>query len=367
MLHVGLDLSRRKLDVCVLDQAGLVVHTGVVSPFGAGLDELVARLVMLSGVVGDVGPVRAVVESMNGARFVRDHLVARGWQVLIADAARAKMLAPVAAKTDRIDAWVLAELSRLGLVPAIWLPGPGLRSLRELTRFRIHLVKHRTMLKNRAHATLVAFGVPCPVSDLFGGSGRLLLADLQVPSAWQFTLASDLAVMSSIEQQIEAVEEEIRSRFAGLDQLPSSGEAADVARISQYVAHLQTMPGLGRILAPTVAIEIGDIGRFSGPAKLAGYTGLCPRVYQSGPRDRRGKLTKHGPKYLRWALVEAAVHACRHPAYADRYQAMTKRMGKQRAGVARIDLSRRMAHHIYWMLTRNADFAPTGASRDLAA
>ena len=67
-----------------------------------------------------------------------------------------KGLAPLAAKTDRIDAWVLAELSRRELVPAIWLPDPAVRAERERARWRLHLVRHRTALKNRIHATLLA-------------------------------------------------------------------------------------------------------------------------------------------------------------------------------------------------------------------
>jgi AcrR family transcriptional regulator len=67
-------------------------------------------------------PIRAAIESMNGARFVHDRLELHGWQVEIADAQKVKGLAPLACKTDRIDAWVLAELARRDLVPAIWLP-----------------------------------------------------------------------------------------------------------------------------------------------------------------------------------------------------------------------------------------------------
>ena len=86
----------------------------------------------------------------------------------IADAVKVKGFAPLACKTDKIDARVLAELSRRDLVPAIWLPTPGVRSERERARWRLHLVRHRTALKHRIHATLLAFGHPRPVSDLFG-------------------------------------------------------------------------------------------------------------------------------------------------------------------------------------------------------
>jgi hypothetical protein len=73
---------------------------------------------------------------------------------------------------------VLAELSRRRLVPAIWLPDPHVRAERERARWRLHLVRHRSSLKQRVHATLIAHGKPCPVSDLFGASGRRLLARL---------------------------------------------------------------------------------------------------------------------------------------------------------------------------------------------
>src|SRR3954471_1341390 len=124
--------------------------------------------------------VRAVIESMNGARFVHDTLEEHGWEVLVADAQKVKGLAPLACKTDKIDARVLAVLSERDLVPAIWLPDPSIRRERELARFRLHLVRHRTTLKNRIHATLITFGHPCPVSDLFGLAGRDLLDRLEI-------------------------------------------------------------------------------------------------------------------------------------------------------------------------------------------
>jgi transposase len=104
------------------------------------------------------------------------------------------------------------------------------------------------------------------------------------------------------------------------------------------------------------------------PKKLCGYTGLCPRVYQSGASDRRGHLTHAGPKYLRWALMEAATHACRHPGHRARYQHNNARSGKQRgAKVAQVVIARRLAEAIWHMLTANQPFAPAGATRALAA
>jgi hypothetical protein len=79
----------------------------------------------------------AVIESMTGARFVHDRLELAGWDVRIADAIKARGLAPLACKTDTIDCWVLAELARLQLIPEIWLPDPSVRAEREQARFRV--------------------------------------------------------------------------------------------------------------------------------------------------------------------------------------------------------------------------------------
>jgi transposase len=91
-------------------------------------------------------------------------------------------------------------------------------------------------------------------------------------------------------------------------------------------------------------------------------------VLQSGNSDRRGPISKHGPKYLRWALFEVALHACTHPPYRDRCERTKRRLGRQRGPkVAQIDLSRKITEAIWHMLTRNQPFAPAGALIRLAA
>jgi len=341
MLHAGLDLSRKRLDFHLLDEEGETIEVGAAPPDTDGLRTLAARL----GRHGQ--PLRAAIESMTGARFVHDQLELAGWEVEIADAVKVKGLAPLACKTDRIDAWVLAELSRRELVPSIWLPDPMVRAERERARFRLHLVRHRSSLKQRVHATLLTHGKPCPVSDLFGVRGRELLARLELPEPWASDVEASLRLIDELEREIDACERQLRA--LGADH--------------RYVPLLTTIPGIAWVLAYTIAAEIGDIARFPSPRKLAGYTGLCPRVYQSGESDRRGPLSKKGPRYLRWALIEATTHASRHPAYRDRYERTKRRLGKQRGPrVAQVDLARRLAEAIWHMLTHNSPFAPAGAT-----
>jgi transposase len=347
MLHAGLDLSRRKLDVCLLSDEGRHLDQLAVPPDVDSLRTLARRIDEVHG-----EPVAAVVESMTGARLVHDTLEACGWDVEIADAQKVKGLAPLACKTDTIDSMVLAVLSHRDLVPAIWLPDPRIREERELARFRMHLVKHKTALKCRVHSTLINFGRACPVTDLFGAEGRRLLERLEVPEPWRQNVTASVKLIDDLEDQIADINRRLRAGHAG----------------HPYVPLLLSVPGIGRVLAFTIAAEIGDIARFASPKKLTGYTGLCPRVNQSGDKDRRGPLTKHGPTYLRWALLEATMHALRHPAYAARYQRTKRRLGKQRgAKVAQVDVARRLAHAIWHMLTRNEPFAPRGATCRLAA
>ena len=347
MLHAGLDLSRKKLDICLLSERGEHLDQLVGPP---DVDSLRRHARRIDEVHAE--PVSAVVESMTGARLVHDILEAENWSVEIADAQKVKGLAPLACKTDEIDSLVLATLSQRDLVPAIWLPDPTVREERELARFRLHLVKHKTALKNRVHSTLINFGRACPVTDLFGVEGRRLLERLEVPEPWRGNVDASVMLIDDLERQIDEINRRLRA------------ERAD----HPYVPLLLSVPGVGWVLAFTIAAEIGEIERFSSPEKFVGYTGLCPKVRQSGESDRRGPLTKHGPRYLRWALLEATMHALRHPAYSERYQRTKRRLGKQRgAKVAQVDIARRLAHAIWHMLTRTERFAPRGAALRLAA
>src|SRR5689334_21489599 len=213
-LYAGLDLSRKRLDFHLLDAEGETVDVGAAPPDSDGLLGLTRRLDRHHE------PIRAAIESMNGARFVHDRLELAGWQVEIADAQKVKGLAPLACKTDRIDAWVLAELARRDLVPAIWLPDPHVRAERERARWRLYLVRHRSSLKQRVHAVLLTHGSPCPVSDLFGVRGRQLLARLGLPEPWQGTIDARLRLIDELEREIGECERELRRLGANHRYLP---------------------------------------------------------------------------------------------------------------------------------------------------
>ncbi len=349
-LYVGGDLSRKRLDWLAVWPDGAECGQGVASPDRDGLAGLAGELELLAE------RVLVVIESMTGARFVHDELESHGLEVRIADARRAKFAVELlglarSAKTDRLDARRLAELGRLDLVPEIWLADPQTRAARELARFRLHLVRQRTMLKNRIHQTLISHGVARVHSDLFGRAGRASLERLQLPEPWQQHVRVSLTLIDHLDEEISELERTLRQ----------------VGGEHPYLPLLLSAPGIGWVLGFTIASEIGAIERFPTARKLVGYTGLCPRVDQSGESDRRGPLSKNGPKWLRWALVEAAQNAARHPAYQERYQHTRQRLGRQRGPrVAQVDIARKLAEAIWHMLSRGEPFAPAGAKPCLA-
>ena len=146
---------------------------------------------------------------------------------------------------------MLAELCRRDLVPAIWLPDPRVRAERERARWRLHLVRHRSSLKQRVHAVLLTHGKPCPVSDLFGVRGRQLLARLGLPEPWQGTIEASLRLIDPQPRQPGVVPPEEEREQSSL----KPGRARSFE------------PALGRYRRPTIHLN--------------------PRIFWFGTRDVR--------------------------------------------------------------------------------
>jgi transposase len=133
MKYVGIDWGTRRAAWCAFDERGEMLE-GMVSADQDGL----ARL------VHTVGPeAYGCVEMMSGAVWVREQLQACGWRFAVADARKVKAIAPLACKTDKVDARVLAQLAARDLVPELWVPSLSDRELRERIRRREHLVHLR--------------------------------------------------------------------------------------------------------------------------------------------------------------------------------------------------------------------------------
>jgi len=330
--YLGIDWGTRRAAWCALSRAGELTE-GTVSADEDGLARLVAQ----------VGPdVRGCVEMMSGAVWVRDRLAECGWTIEVADARKVKAIAPLACKTDRVDARVLADLARRELVPSLWVAAPRDRALREQLRRRAHLIRLRTSAANRAFGLLTQWGLRRSLAALRKPGALEELADRGVPEAWRDSIATLLAVIDDLDRQLAPLERQLRP----------------LARSDGRARLLMSVPGIGELLGLTIASEVGDVSRFSSARKLVGYAGLSPRVKQSGQSARVGRLSKAGPATLRWAAVEAAQHAWRpnnpwHHLYTD----VIKRHGKPNPAKAAV--ARKILIASWHILTREEPFKPS--------
>src|SRR4051812_34284613 len=240
MQYVGIDWAYRRAAWCAVGDGGAITGEGVVSADEEGL----ARLVLRVGT-----EVRACVEMMSGAVWVRDQLAAAGWQVQGAHARKVRDIAPLACKTDKVDARVLAELCRRDLVPELWLPPLEERALREQLRRRMHLVRLRASAMNRIFGLLTQWGLRVSLDRLRAPDGIELLADRGVDGTWRRSIAEALAVIDLLDERIAPLERELRK----------------AARNDARVELLKTIPGVGDLLGLTLASEIGDVARFATP------------------------------------------------------------------------------------------------------
>jgi transposase len=335
MQYLGIDWGTRRAAWCAIDEHGSV-REGAVAADQDGL----ARLALTLG----AGGVRGCIEMMSGAVWVRDQLAAVGWEIRLADARKAKAIAPLACKTDRVDARVLADLVRRDLVPEVWVPSLEERANRERLRRRSHLIRLRTSAINRSFGLLTQWGLRRNLTALRKPGAIDELAALGVPALWCQSIITLLSVIDDLDAQLAPLEQELRPH----------------ARADPRVQRLMTIPGIGELLGLTLACEIGDISRFATAGKLVGYSGLTPTIKQSGQISRTGRISKAGPNTLRWAAVEAAQQAWRpsnpwHRLYSD-----TKhRHGK--SNPAKTAVARKVLIAAWHVLARDEPFKPSRA------
>jgi transposase len=235
---------------------------------------------------------KVVLEATYGWYWAADTLAEAGAQVHLAHPLGVKAFTYRRTKNDARDAADLADLLRMGRLPEAWIAPRPVRDLRELTRYRIKLVRLRTSCKDQVHAVLAKLGIPVTHSDLFGTGGAAWLDTLPLPQPYAGKVTSLRALIDTLTDEIGMLEEVL----------------ADLLHGHQGYRAIQTLPGIGPTLAAVIVAEIGEVGRFSRPQKLCCWAGLTPRHRESDIKVVRGHITKQGSTILRWALIEAVQH-----------------------------------------------------------
>ena len=286
------------------------------------------------------------VEATGNWYWIVDEIEAAGFMPRLVHARKAKLMMGMLNKTDKLDARGLNRLQRTGTLPAVWIPPGELRDQRDLPRTRMLLVRQRTQLKNRIHATLAKYALTvAEVSDLFGRQGRELLRQRvdELPPQTAFATRRVLEQVEALDRQVRLFEQRMQEVFEPTPEIEL----------------LRTLPGVGFTLGIVIALEVGAVTRFVSAEKLAAYAGTTPRVHASGGRTRYGPLRPDVNRYLKWAFVEAANVICRmrgrHPGdHVSRlYERIARRKGHQKAIGA---VARHLAEATYWMLTKREPY-----------
>ena len=340
MIYIGLDVHKVNTKVACLDG-----ETGEISD---AYDWPTAQLA--EHLTAQAAPTRIVMEAGSSSSFVARQLKSLGVEVMVVDAFRSHRLleAMQTAKTDKLAAQGLAAGLAGGYLEgaAVWVGDEASYELRELTRTRQALTEQTTRLRNCIRAFLVRHGPDCPYRDLLGQKATPWLdqRQAQLPVLLAVTLGAMRGALGAVNEQIKAVAAAVSAQAQSHPQ----------ARL------LATIPGIGPLLAPAIVAEIGAISRFPSAAHLRSYSGLVPRISQSGQRRYSGPLTKRGNRFLRWAMVLAAQHfgrlkATENLALRKWYGHLVWKHGRNPAKVA---LARRLLDIIFAMLRDGVEFDP---------
>ena len=227
------------------------------------------------------------------------------------------------------------------MICEVHIPSKPARQRKEVLRQRCFFVRQRTMIRNRIHRLLGAqHNLQLPqCSDLFGKRGLGFLDKLDLPAPSGLLLKQQLEMLRNLQTRIAEDEAALKSMLED----------------SPELAFIQSLPGMGPILAAVVVSEIDTIGRFSSAQKLCGYAGLCPSTSSSGGKTHQGRLMSRCNKWLRWAFIEAAwVSVGCSPYFADHYK--RKRALGKKANTAILSTARRMARIAWQLLTEKRAF-----------
>ena len=212
-------------------------------------------------------------------------------------------------KTDFTDARMLADLTRVGYLPRVWLAPQAVRELRRLVRYRQLLVDDRRKLKVRITAMLRDQRVAEP--DNIRRWTRNWLGWLAVCSGLsgqsRWIIERQLRRLKSMSDEINEVMQRLREATSG----------------DTIVARLLELPGVGEVTAFVLRAEIGHFDRFASGKQLSRFCGLSPRNASSGNRQADAGLIKQANPLLRCIVIESAHRLIR---YDDRWSELAKRL-----------------------------------------
>jgi transposase len=356
----GLDVHKKTVTACVRVPGPRGARRQEVRTFGTTVPELLALREWLV----THGVTHVAMESTGVYWKPVFYVLEEAVTCVLANAAHIAQVP--GRKTDVKDCVWIAQLVEHGLVRASFVPPAPIRDLRDLTRARKALSQDRTRAANRLHKVLEDAGIKLAsvANDVLGVSGRAMLEAL-VQGTTDPAVLADLA-RGKLRAKLPALRTALVGRFrlhhaflvsqllAQLDFLEESMAQVSV-QIAEVVTpftadldRLDAIPGVNRRTAEVIIAEIGvDMRQFPTAKHLASWAGLCPGQHESAGKRKAG-TTRKGNRWLRTALVEAALSASRatKSALAARYRRVMRHRGHKKAVIAVAHAMLVSAYHV---------------------
>lgn len=328
--YAGIDLHATNSVIVVIDDADRVLYQ---KRLRNDLPLIVSALEPYRATLQGIA-----VESTYNWYWLVDGLMDAGYPVQLAHVPALPQYSGLKHADDQHDAQWLAHLLRLGLLPTGYIYPKAARAVRDLLRKRSQLVQHKTMVVLSLQSLLTRLtGTRLSLPRLRQLTAESVQALVPFPEHVQAVLSS-LAVLACLEQEVHTIE----------------GRVREAGRTQPGYALLQTVPGIGPILAGTILLEVGDIQRFPTVGHFASYCRCVSSEHISNGKRKGAGNTKNGNKYLSWAFIEAAHFAIRYEAvirtYAQRKQARTHPL------VALKTVAHKLARACYHMLREQVPF-----------
>ena len=329
--YCGIDLHARLLYVCIIDNTGLIlVHKKI-------KDDPHALLNLIKPYIGDIV---VGVECMHCWYWVADFCKQHAIDFILGHALYMKAIHGGKAKNDKIDSYKIAKLIRGGNFPLAYVYDKEMLATRDLLRRRTKIVRHGADLKAHVANTASQYNLPAHNVNLKNVCDREKMRYYFPDPVVQRSINLDMAILDCYHKELKPLEHYI-------EQMAKQHNPV-------HLNILQTINGIGRILALTIIYEIGDINRFSSVQKFATYSRLVKCKAESAGKIYGSQGNKIGNAHLKWAFSEAAVLLLRHSDNANKYiEKLQKRMSKAKALSA---LAHKLGRCVYYMLKKETVF-----------
>jgi len=310
--YIGFDIHKKMISFCVKAQDGTILEEGTIPS---------VRKKLLAWAEARPRPWMGAMEATLFTGWIYDLLKPLAQALKVAHPPMLEAIAAAKKKNDKVDARMITDLLRCNLLPECYMAPVAIRDLRRMLRYRNLVVRQTTRMKNRIAGLLMETGTAYNKERLHGKAYfRELLGSLQeVPR-------SVVELLQLSRGQVE---------FFVTIQRRLLKELSEHPELSQRVMRLQSIPGVGEILALSWALEVGEVDRFPSIARAVSYCGLTSAQHSSAGKDQRGPISKQRNRHLQTILIEAAKLAPRHNAQlAGVHERELQRGNRNRATLA---------------------------------